>query len=124
VIQTTEFCETEVKSMNDVQELDTIAEQRMDDPFVVGRIVSRLRKNGAVSQRSKDRRSFEIFWRDTGAYWRCTILLAQDSDDALTQIDLHGDGTVRVESHEPCSVTVDPSEDLLVISRFTKRSER
>lgn len=104
--------------MTEAEELHIIAEQNLDSPFILGRIVSRLRRNDASVQRNKDGRMFELFWRNAGAYWRCTIFLDKESEKALAQIDVHEDGTVRTELHEPGSITVDPAENLLVVVRF------
>ncbi len=107
--------------MTESEELEAITEQFMEDPYVLGRIVSRLRKNGSTAQKHKDLKSFDLYWRDTGKYWRCTIFLSNESDDALAQIDLHADGTVRTELYEPGSITVDPAENLLVVVRIKPR---
>ena len=103
------------------EELWSIVEQNLDNPFILGRIVSRLRKNDAYVQKTKDGRTFELFWRKVDAYWRCTIFLDKESEDALAQIDIHEDGSVRTELHEPGSITVDPAENLLVVVRFGRR---
>ena len=104
--------------MTEEEELKSIVEQNLDSPYILGRIVSRLRKNDASAEKNKDVCSFEVFWRNAGPYWRCTIFVNQQSEDALAQIDLHEDGTVRTELHEPGSITVDPAENLLVVVRF------
>ncbi|WP_158819903.1 hypothetical protein [Granulicella sp. S156] len=104
--------------MTEAEELQIIAEQNLDSPSILGRIVSRLRKNNAYSQKHKDGFSFDLFWRNAGPYWRCTISLDKESEDALAQIDVHEDGTVRTELHEPGSITVAPAENLLVVVRF------
>jgi hypothetical protein len=36
----------------------------------------------------------------------------------LTEFDVHDDGSVRVESWEPCSVTVDPKMGIMCLTRF------
>jgi hypothetical protein len=105
--------------MTETQDLNKIANQGFEnDPYLLGRIVSRLRENDTFAQKHRDKRKFDLFWRNAGAYWRCTIFLSSTSEDALAQIDLHVDGTTRVELYEPCSVTIDPSENLLVLSRI------
>jgi hypothetical protein len=111
------------RRMTEEEELKSIAEQNLDSPYILGRIVSRLRKNDASAQKNKDGCSFEVFWRSAGPYWRCTIFVDQESEDALAQIDVHEDGTVRTELHEPGSVTVDPTENLLVVVRFQRVQE-
>jgi hypothetical protein len=45
--------------MTETEELQIIAEQNLDSPFILGRIVLRLRRNDAFVQRNKDSRSFE-----------------------------------------------------------------
>jgi hypothetical protein len=34
-------------------------------------------------------------------------------------VDIHRDGAVRVEAWEPCSITVDPKQDVLCLTRFS-----
>jgi hypothetical protein len=103
------------------QELAEIVEQRMDDPFILGRLVCNLRSNEPVEQRHRDNRKLEIFWRDTGEFWRCTVFLDEKTDLCLAQIDLHNDATVRVESYEPCSITVSPEDGILCLTRYKSR---
>jgi hypothetical protein len=104
--------------MTDAQQLKEIANQGFKDPYLLGRIVSRLRENDTFIQKHRDKRKFDLFWRNAGAYWRCTIFVSPESEDILAQVDLHVDGTTRVESYEPCSITIDPTENLLVLSRI------
>jgi hypothetical protein len=42
--------------------------------------------------------------------------MSPDSEDVLAQVDLHVDGTIRVESYEPFSIAIASSENLLVLS--------
>jgi hypothetical protein len=105
--------------MTEKQFLKAIVTQGFENPDLVGRVVSRLRKNDAYAQKHRDKKTFDIFWRNTGDFWRCTLFMGPESDDVLAQIDLHTDGTTRVELYEPSSVTIDPSEDLLILSRFS-----
>ena len=105
--------------MTDSQQLKDIAAQGFkSDPYLLGCIVSRLRENDAFAQKHRDKRTFDLFWRNAGAYWRCTIFLTPESDDTLAQVDLNVDRTIRVETHEPCSIMINPSENLLVLSRI------
>jgi hypothetical protein len=108
--------------MTDEQQLKEIVKQDFDDPYLLGRIVSRLRENDTFVQKHRDKRKFDLFWRNAGAYWRCTIFVSPESEDVLAQVDLHVDGTTRVESYEPCSITIDATENLLVLSRIASAS--
>ena len=108
--------------MTDAQQLKEIANQKFEDPYLLGRIVSRLRENDTFVQKHRDRRKCDLFWRNAGAYWRCTIFVSPESEDVLAQVDLHVDGTTRVESYEPCSITIDLTENLLVLSRIAPAS--
>jgi hypothetical protein len=108
--------------MTDEQQLKEKVKQDFDDPYLLGRIVSRLRENDTFVQKHRDKRKFDLFWRNAGAYWRCTIFVSPESEDVLAQVDLHVDGTTRVESYEPCSITIDATENLLVLSRIASAS--
>jgi hypothetical protein len=55
---------------------------------LLGRIVSRLRENDTFVQKHRDKRKFDLFWRNAGAYWRCTIFVSPESEDILAQVDL------------------------------------
>ena len=99
-------------------ELVEIVEQRMDDPFILGRMVCNLRSNGLVEQRHHDNQKLEVFWRDTGGFWRCTVFLDERTDLCLAQIDLHDDSTVRIEAFQPCSITVSPEDGILCLTRY------
>jgi hypothetical protein len=98
-------------------ELNEIAEQRMSDPAVAGRLVTNLRSSEQVEQRENDGRKFGASWLDLGDFWRCVV-----SDAAtmklLVQVDLHENGTARVEVMEPCRVTVSPEEGILCLTRY------
>ena len=102
-------------------ELKELVEQRMDDPWILGRLACNLRDNDVVEQRHHDNRRLSVFWRDTGAFWRCTIFLDETTELCLVQIDLHQDSTVRVEAFEPCSVTIEPNDGVLCLTRFRPR---
>jgi hypothetical protein len=108
--------------MTDSEELQEIVQQQMEGPFVLGRLATRLRKNETVKQCHKDQTDLQTVWRNTGSFWRCTVFLNHSTEDCLAQVDLHNDGTVRVELFEPCSVTIDPAEDLMVLTRYAPRS--
>ena len=73
--------------MADAQLKDIARQGFKDDPYLLGRIVSRLRENDTFAQQHRDKRKFDLFWRNTGAYWRCTIFMTPDGDDALAQVD-------------------------------------
>ena len=102
-------------------ELKEIVEQRMADPFVLGRLACNIHDNHLVEQRHHDKQKFSVFWRDTGEFWRCTIFFDHDAELCLAQIDLHKDATVRVEIWEPCSVTISPEDSLLCLTRYRTR---
>jgi len=98
-------------------ELAEIAEQRMSDPSVLGRIACNLRSNELVEQRHRDERTFQVAWQDSGDFWRCTVT---DSAAArrLVQLDLHENGTIRVDVFESCRVTASPEEGILCLTRY------
>jgi hypothetical protein len=100
------------------QELAEIVEQRLDEPFTLGRLACNLKSNEGVQQKHHDGKALEVFWRNTGEFWRCTIFLDHETEDCLVQVDLHEDSTVRVESFEPCSVTISPSDGILCLTRY------
>lgn len=99
-------------------ELKEIVEERMDDPFVLGRLACNLRRNEIVEQRHNDDRKFTVFWRDTGSFWRCTVFLGDETDLCLIQVDLYSDQTVRIEAFEPCGVTISPPDGILCLTRY------
>jgi hypothetical protein len=99
------------------QELTTIVEQRMADPFVLGRLACNLRSE-QVRQRHHDHRDFVVRWQDCGDFWRCTILPADDLTHRLAQIDVHDNDTVRADVYQPCRVTVSPEEGFLCVTRY------
>lgn len=103
------------------QELKEIVNQQMNDPFVLGRIVCNLRSNDLVEQQHHDKCDFEVFWRKSDMFWRCTIFLNKNTELCLAQIDLHDDMTVRVESYKPCSITISPEDGILCLTRFRLR---
>ena len=98
-------------------ELNEVAEQRMSDPSVVGRVVTNLRSDGQVEQREKDGRKFGASWLDLGDFWRCVV-----SDAAtmklLVQVDMYENGTTRTEVMEPCRVAVCTEEGILCVTRY------
>lgn len=100
-------------------ELREIVEQRIDDPWTLGRLACNLRSNDLVEQRHHDDCRLSVLWRDTGRnFWRCTIFLGEETDLCLVQVDLHSDKTVRVEAFEPCSVTISPEDGILCLTRY------
>lgn len=101
--------------------LDEIVEQRLNDPGVLGRLACPLRRNELVAQRHHDSKSLRVFWRNRGDHWRCTVFMDEVSELCLIQVDIHDDGSVRVESWEPCSVTVSPDDDLLCLTRLAAK---
>lgn len=98
--------------------LQQVVEQRIDDPGILGRLACHLRRSEPVAQRHHDGRVLEVLWRQRAGHWRCTVFLNKSTELCLAQVDLHDDGTVRIEAHEPCSVTISPADDLLCLTRF------
>ncbi len=101
--------------------LETIVQQRLDQPSVLGRLACPLRRDDLVAQQHHDGKLLDVVWRNRGDHWRCTIFLNKATDLALAQVDVHSDRSVRVEAWEPCSVTVSPGENLLVLTRYQSR---
>ncbi len=100
-------------------ELDEIIEQRMTDSRVVGRIACNLRDAHDVVQRHHDGATFSLAWQDAGDYWHC-IITNQANALRLMQVDLHENGTVRMETDEPCRVTVSPEDNILSVTRYRR----
>jgi hypothetical protein len=100
------------------QELTEIADQRLSDPSVMGRLVSNLRSNEDIHQRHNDARNFVVRWQDCGDFWRCTITDAENPARRVAQIDLHENATVRADVFEPCRVTVSPEEGFFCLTRY------
>ena len=98
--------------------LKQIVEQGLNDPFILGRLACHLRRNEPVEQQHHDGRKLDVVWSGRGYGSRCTIFLSKGSEDCLAQFDLHDDGTVRVEAHEPCSITIDPKMDVVCLVRY------
>jgi hypothetical protein len=104
-----------------IDTLETIVQQRLDYPSVLGRLACQLQRGDLVAQQHHDGKLLDIVWRNRGDHWRCTIFLDKATDLALAQVDIHTDGTIRVEAWEPCSVTVSPGEDSLVLTRYRSK---
>ena len=98
-------------------ELKEVVEQRMSDPAVLGRVVCNLRSAEPVEQRHHDGRAFSVVWQDDGDYWRC-VIEEPGATRPLIQMDLHENATVRIETYEPCRVTVSPEENILCVTRY------
>jgi hypothetical protein len=98
-------------------ELKEIADQRMSDPHVVGRVVCNLKNQDMVEQRHHDDRLFNVSWQDDGDYWRCTLADGA-SGKALAQVDIHENSTVRADLFEPGRVTVSPEDGILCVTRY------
>ena len=95
-----------------------VIDQHLADQSLIGSLACHLGRSEPVVQQHKDGREFEVFWSQKAGYKRCTIFVAKGSEDCIAQIDIHDDKTVRVEAHEPVSVTIDPKLDVLVLVRF------
>jgi hypothetical protein len=100
--------------------LKQIVEQRLNEPGVLGRLACRLRENDAVEQQHHDGRKLGIKWRERPGHWRCTVFANQHTDESIVQVDLHSDGDIRIESHEPVSVHVSLQNNLLCITCLQK----
>jgi hypothetical protein len=100
------------------QELTEIVEQRMSDTHVLGRLACNLRSSEAAQQRHHDGRQLSTTWQDLGDFWRCTIASSDAPGKLLAQVDLHENATFRVDTFEPCRVTVSPEEGLLCLTRY------
>jgi hypothetical protein len=98
-------------------ELKEIVEERLSDPIVLGRLACNLHRSDLVQQRHHDDRSFSLDWHDYGDFWRCTITSA-DGAKHVAQVDIHQNATVRVDSFEPCRVTISPEEGFLCLTRY------
>lgn len=98
--------------------LKQIIDQHRGEPGLIGSLACHLRQSDPVEQQHRDGREFEVCWRRRATHDRCTVFVAKGSEDCIAQIDLHDDKTVRVEAHEPISVTVDPKMNVLVLVRF------
>jgi hypothetical protein len=98
-------------------ELGEIVEQRMSDPKVLGRIACNLRDGHDIVQRHHDDSKFEVSWQDAGDYWRCVVTEATTTR-RLVQVDLHENGTTRIETDAPCRVTVSPEDNILSVTRY------
>jgi hypothetical protein len=76
-----------------------------------------LKSDQPIEQSQADGRNLTVRWQEFGGYWRCTITAA-DTPHFLARVDLHDNSTVRVETREPCSVTISQEDDLLCLTRF------
>jgi hypothetical protein len=99
-------------------ELNEIVAQRVDDPAVLGRLACNLRSNDPVEQRHHDGRQFDLVWRDSGDFWRCTISSQGNAGRRLAQVDLYENSTMRMDVFEPCRVTISPEEGFLCVTRY------
>jgi hypothetical protein len=101
-------------------ELKEVVDQRKEDPSVLGRLACNLHSSDLVEQWHHDNRLLTVVWRDTGDFWRCTVFLDEKVDLKLVQADIHDNGTVRVETFEPCRVTLSPEDGLLSVTRYKR----
>lgn len=102
-------------------ELNEIADQRMSDPKVLGRIVCHLRSNDPVVQRHHDDQSYSVQWQDAEDFWRCTISANGNPSHHIAQVDLHDNATIRADLFEPGRITVSPEEGILCLTRYRPR---
>jgi hypothetical protein len=98
------------------EQLKEIVDQRLRDPHVLGRIACNLREEAPVEQKHHDQHLFKVSWEDCGDFWRATVL--EDGGAKLAQVDVHENGTTRVDAFAPARVTVSPDEELLCITRY------
>jgi hypothetical protein len=101
-------------------ELNEIANQRLSDPKVLGRIVCNLRSDNLV-QRHHDEQQYSASWQDSGDFWRCTIFAQADPSLRLAQVDIYQDATLRADLFEPARITVSHEEGILCITRYKAR---
>jgi len=99
-------------------ELTEIVGQRMTDPAVLGRLACNLRSNDLIEQRHHDNRELDLVWQDKGDSWRCTIYSSEKRERLIAQVDIHENTTVRVESYEPCRITISPEDGILCLTRY------
>ena len=99
-------------------ELTEIVDQRMADPAVLGRLACNLRSGDLIEQRHHDDRTLSLVWNDQGDSWRCTIYSSEKRERLIAQVEIHGNATVRVESYEPCRITISPEDDILCLTRY------
>jgi len=99
-------------------ELTEIVDQRMGDPTVLGRLACNLRSSDLMEQRHNDNRKLSLVWHDKGDSWRCTIYSSEERERLIAQVDIHENATVRVESYEPCRITISPEDDILCLTRY------
>jgi hypothetical protein len=109
----------EVASMTSL-ELSAIVDQRMTDPAVLGRLACNLHSNDVLEQRHNDNRHFTVAWQDSGDFWRCIISSDDTTSPPLAQVDIHENATVRIETYEPCRVTISPEEGFLCLTRYKR----
>ena len=102
-------------------ELNEIANQRLADPTVIGRLVCNLRSNDSLVQRHHDHQHFSVSWQDSGDFWRCTIFADGTPAHRLAQIDLHENSTFRADLFEPGRITISPQEGILCLTRYKPR---
>ena len=102
-------------------ELNEIANQRLTDPTVIGRIACNLRSNDPLVQRHHDDQHFSVSWQDSGDFWRCTIFSDGSPNHPLAQIDLHENSTFRADLFEPGRITISPEEGILCLTRYKPR---
>jgi hypothetical protein len=112
---------TEVVSMTAL-ELSAIVDQRMTDPAVLGRLACNLHSNDVLEQRHNDNRHFTVSWQDSGDFWRCIIASDDQASPLLARVDIHENATVRIETYEPCRVTISPEEGFLCLTRYKRPS--
>ncbi|MEO6924317.1 MAG: hypothetical protein ABI142_10865 [Bryocella sp.] len=99
-------------------ELTEIVHQRMADPSVLGRLACNLRSSEFIEQRHHDDRELSLVWEDMGDSWRCTIYSKGKQEHRIVQVDIHENNTIRLESYEPCRVTISPEEGILCLTRY------
>ena len=99
-------------------ELTEIVDQRMADPAVLGRLACNLRSSDLIEQRHHDNSKLSLVWQDKGDSWCCTIYSNEKREHLIAQVDIHENTTVRVESYEPCRITISPEDGILCLTRF------
>jgi len=86
-------------------------------PGCLGRMVCELGTNGPLVQWNADGREFELLGGDKGSCWRY-IIVTNQTERILVQVDLHGDGDIRVQAFEPVSIQVSEADGILCVTRL------
>lgn len=98
--------------------LQEIIEQGLQSDGILACLACHLMDDDSVVQSHRDDLHLKVYWRQRQNHWRRTIFPDVAMDICFAQIDIHDDGTVRVESSEPCSIQVSREDDVLCVTRI------